>query len=80
MSIYAIDKDNNKSIIAALICIKYTDYESLQKLFSLLNAVYYFSPINITTDYSYPQIKALRDCHSFKKKPYIYSCYFIILK
>ena len=84
LSIYSIDKINNKSVIAALICIKYVDYVSLKKLFSILNAAYYFSPVCVTTDFSFPQIKALRDCHSFKKKPYIICCIFhfsqIILK
>lgn len=76
LSIYAIDRTNNKSIIAVLICVKYTDYESLKKIFSILNAMYYFSPTSITTDFSYSQIKALKDCHSFKKKPYIICCIF----
>ena len=76
LTIYAIDTIKNKSIIAAIICIKYTDYESFKKLFSLLNAIYYFSPVCITTDFSFPQIKALKDCHSFKKKPYIICCIF----
>lgn len=30
LSIYAIDKANNKSVIAALICIKYIDYSSMK--------------------------------------------------
>ena len=38
----------------------------MKKLFNMLNAEYYFSPIYVTTDFSFPQIKALRDYHSFK--------------
>ena len=36
MTIYVFDTKNNKSLIAAFICIKYTDYNSLIKIFSLL--------------------------------------------
>ena len=47
MSIYTIDKNNNSSIIGAIICINYTD-EQFIILLSLLLAYYNFSPTTIT--------------------------------
>ena len=76
MTIYALDNEKNKSIIAALICIKYTDYNSLLKIFSLFRGLYDFSPICISADFDNAQIKALKSCETFIKKPYIICCLF----
>ena len=42
MTIYYIDKDNSKTILAALILLKYKDTNSLLKILSILNALYGF--------------------------------------
>ena len=67
MTLYAIDTVNNKTNLACLILIKYTDTNSLKKIFSLLAAIYNFSPPSITTDFSSSQIKAIKECSILKK-------------
>ena len=62
MTIYAIDNKNNNSVIAALICIKFIDVNSLIKIFSLLRA-------------TYDQIKALKNCDLFIKNLMLYVVY-----
>ena len=44
MTIYALDNIKNRSIIATFICLKYTDYNSLLKIYALLRGLYIFSP------------------------------------
>jgi hypothetical protein len=60
MSIYAINKKEDKTIITALILIKFIEAESLKQLFSILRAIYNFSPICLTTDYDVSLQKALK--------------------
>ena len=76
MTIYALNKEKNKTIIAAFIYIKYIDFNSLIKVFALLRGLYNFSPISINTDFDIAQIKALKNCEIFNKKPYIICCLF----
>ena len=76
ITIYVFDTKNNKSLIAAFICIKYTDFNSLIKIFSLLSALYNFSPVAINTDFNMGQIKAIKNCTTFKQKPYVICCLF----
>lgn len=60
MTIYCIDKDNSKTILASLILLKYKDTNSLIKVLSILNALYGFSPKCITTYFEKVQLKALK--------------------
>ena len=76
MTIYSIDTINKKTILAALILLKYTDKYSLNKLFSILQALYNFSPIIITTDFDMAQIIGLKECDNITKTPYIVTCLF----
>ena len=76
MTINAIDPINHQTIIAAFICIKFTDSESLLKLFGLLKSLYSFSPITVNTDFDNSQIKALKNCDDFIKTPNIITCLF----
>lgn len=76
MTIYSIESKLKKSIIAAFICLKYNDYNSLIKIFSLLNALYSFSPISVNCDFDKAQIKAIKNCNLFNKKPYVIPCLF----
>ena len=76
MTINAIDPINYQTVIAAFLCIKYTDYESLLKIFGLLKSLYSFSPIVVNTDFDNSQIKALKKCDAFIKPPYIVPCLF----
>ena len=71
MTIYGINPSNNLSVIVALIILKFTDSNSLIKIFSLLKIMYRFEPKSVTVDYDMSQIKALKTCESFSKKPYI---------
>ena len=41
-----------------------------------LKVLYQFSPLCITIDYDMSQIKALKTCEAFIKKPYIICCLF----
>ena len=76
MTIYSVNNENNNIILACLLCIKYTDSESLKKIFSVLNINYDFAPITVTCDFDAAQIKALKECTNLKKKPYIITCLF----
>lgn len=76
MTIYSINENENKVIISAILCIKYTDTEYLKKIFAYLNINYKFAPISITCDFDKAQIKALKECYFFQKKPYIICCFF----
>ena len=76
LCIYDIKEANNSIGIGAFICLKYKDNESLKKLFAILNASYNFMPNTCTTDFDKAQIKALKTCESFIKKPYIVPCLF----
>ena len=76
LSVYAINEINNSIGIDALIFLKYNDAESLKKIFSILYASYNFMPTTCTTDFDKAQIKALKACESFVKKPYIVPCLF----
>ena len=76
LTIYAIDPFKNRTLISTLICIKYTDKNSLDLLFRQLTASFNFSPICVTTDYDNAQISALKNCELFKKPPYILCCLF----
>ena len=80
MSIYSFDSKNNKTIISALICIKYTDKNSLDLLFRQLTASFNFSPICVKTDYDNSQIYALKNCKLFKKNLILLNVYFIYHK
>ena len=74
--IYGIDKNNNISKLACLICIQYMDIKSLIKLFSQLNISYNFSLYSISTDFAQAYIKALIKCEVFNKRTYIICCLF----
>ena len=76
LTIYCYDFKEKKSIIAAFLCLKFNDYNSVIKIFSLLFPIYTFSPVSITTDFDMCQIKALKECPHFKRKPYIICCFF----
>ena len=80
MVIYSIDKNKNTTVIAALICIKYTDENSLIKLFSLLRAYYNFSPTAVTLDFDKALINAFKKCDTFKKVPFLITCLFHFAK
>lgn len=80
LCIYAIKEATNSIGIGALIYLKYKDSESLKKLFAILNASYNFMPSTCNTDFDKAQIKALKTCESFIKKPYIVPACFIIHK
>ena len=67
MSIYAINKKENKSIIACLILFKHGDADSLIKIFSLLRATFNFSPICVTIDFASALHYVLKNCNLFKK-------------
>lgn len=60
MIVYTNDNDTEKNILICVICIKYTDYESLLKIFSLPRALYNFSPVTVTSDFALAQTKALK--------------------
>lgn len=75
MSIYAINKNENKSLIACLILFKYDDADSLKKIFSLLRATFNFSPIYVTVDFDSALHYALKNCNLFKKT-YVISYFF----
>ena len=51
MTIYTLDEKENNVILACVLCIKYTDSESLKKVLAILNINYNFNPINVTTDF-----------------------------
>ena len=76
MTIYALDKNTNSSVFAAFICYIYNDTESLKKIFGILNVSYEFSPISVTLDFDKAQIKALKNCEKFDRKPYLIPCLF----
>ena len=76
MTIYAAEDKNNNIKIAYFICLKYNGSNSLIKIFSLLKAIYNFHPIIITTDFDISQIKAIKNCELFDRKPYIICCLF----
>lgn len=76
MTLYGIDNNKNSIVIGCLICLKYTDSESLNKLFGILNINYNFNPQCISTDFSKSQIKAIKECKYFKNKIYIVPCLF----
>ena len=67
MSIYAINKKANKTIIAPLIFLKFVNTESLKQLFSLMRATFNFSPICVTADYNTFLQKGLKNCELFTK-------------
>ena len=46
------------------------------KIFSLLSAVYNFSPILVNSDFNMGKIKSLKDSPHFKNKPYVIYCFF----
>ena len=76
MTIYCIDDKKGITILAALILLKYSDTNSLKKIFSILSALYNFSPICVTTDFDLAQMKALKETETFNKTPYIVCCLF----
>ena len=61
MTIYAIERNLKKSIIAAFICLKYNDSNSLIQIFYLLRALYSLSPISVNCDFEKSQINALKN-------------------
>ena len=72
MTINALDNNINKAYIAAFICLKFIDYNSLVKIFSLLLAIYNFSLVSINTDFDMALIKSLKKCDIFIKKTLYY--------
>lgn len=76
MTIYYVNRDDNTTNLASLICIKYNDSQSLEKLFSILRATYNFNPKLITTDFDSSLIKALKGCEMFNSQPIIIPCFF----
>ena len=60
MIIYYINKEDKINILVALISVKYTDNELLKK-FSILRAIYHFSPKFVKTDYDRALIKSLKN-------------------
>jgi cyclin B len=51
LTIYSFNEKENRIAIAALICAKFTDTETLKKIFSFLRISYNFSPIMVNTDF-----------------------------
>ena len=78
MIIYSINGTNDYIILDGVLCLKYTDSESLKKLFSILNINYEFSPISVTCDFDASQIKALKECKAFESTPYTICCFFTL--
>ena len=76
MTLYAIEPTKHYTIISCLILLKFTDTNSLIKIFSILNAIYNFNPYCVTTDFNLSQLKALKTCPNSKHKPYIVTCLF----
>ena len=60
MTIYVINPKKINSILSCLICIKFTDSQSLIKIFSILKVRCNFEPKLVTTDFDKSQIKALK--------------------
>ena len=60
MTVYTIDPKNNRTILTALILLKFADENSLIKIFSLLSALYNFSPTCVTTDFNFSKINTLK--------------------
>ena len=80
MSVYTIDPKNNRTILTALILLKFADENSLIKIFSLLSALYNFSPTCITTDFNFSQINTLKKQKHLKRNLILFVIYFIMLK
>ena len=76
MTIYYINKEDKTTNLTGLICIKYTDNESLQKLFSILRATYNFSPKLVTTDFDSALIRSLKECETFNENPIVIPCFY----
>ena len=80
MTSCAAEDKNNNLTNSCFICLKYNDSNSLIKIFSLLKAIYNFHPIIITTDFDMSQIKAIKQCELFNRKPYNYYALLIMIK
>ena len=76
MTITSLDKISKNSFIAALILLKYEDYNSFVKIFKYLNEMYNFNPKVIHIDYSNALRKALLTENIFKNTPIIIHCFF----
>ena len=76
MTIYTIDFINNRKILTTIILIKYTDEKSLIKIFSLLSALYNFSPSCVTIDFNFDQINPLKNLMHSKRNPILFVVYF----
>ena len=51
-----LDEKEKNAILAWVLCIKYTDSESLKKSFAILNINYNLYPISVTIDFNASQI------------------------
>jgi len=51
-----LDEKEKNVILACVLCIKYTDSESLKKAFAILNINYNLYPISVTIDFNPSQI------------------------
>lgn len=80
MTVYTIDPKNNRTILTALILLKFADENSLIKIFSLLSALYNFSPTYVTTDFNFSKINTLKKQKHLKRNLILFVVYFIMLK
>ena len=80
MTVYTIDPKNNRTILTALILLKFADENSLIKIFSLLSALYNFSPSCVTIDFNFDQINPLKKLMHLKRNLILFVVYFIMLK
>ena len=69
--VYSIDSYKGLTILCYIILLKYTDTNSLNKIFSLLPALYNFSPNRVTTGFNMTKSKASKKAETFKKTPYV---------
>ena len=72
MTIYAIDEKLGNNVITAFIFLKYSDNNSLKKIFNILRVIYKFEPITVNWDYDLAQIKTLKEYDLYHKKPLYY--------
>ena len=80
MTVYTIDPKNNRTILTALILLKFAGENSLIKIFSLLSSLYNFSPTYVTTDFNFSQINTLKKHKHLKRNLILFVVYFIMLK
>ena len=74
MKIYAINPEKNNTLLSCLICIKFIPIFN-KNIFNF-KSCYNFEPKLVNTGYDTNQIKALKNCDLFIKKPFVICCFF----